>query len=107
MGTLNRVWTHIESFERSLRRSLPTPGDCQSELVRFLGLLPLGQLDFRLDMGPVSGASISGGGICAPAGLAPLGGWFPKVDYEEIGASNACSRVSWPWGHSMAFQLYG
>ena len=42
--------------------------DCKLEVLRFLGMLPLAVLDFRLGIHPTvtcSDASSSGGGICA------------------------------------------
>ena len=53
-----------------------TPNECKLELLRFLGLLPLVRLDFRLDMHSqvtCSDASMSGGGICASVGTTNLG----------------------------------
>eukprot|EP00438_Fugacium_kawagutii_P018751 Skav204390 [mRNA] locus=scaffold2947:77112:80753:+ [translate_table: standard] len=77
LGSLNRVWTHIESFNASSKPSLRTPSDCLVEVYRFLGLLPLARLDFRLDMHPsvtCSDASTKGGGACVSTGLTSLGG---------------------------------
>ena len=77
LGSLNQVWQHILSFERKQRRLLPTPEDCRLELYRFLGLIPLARLDFRLDVHPMvtcSDASSQGGGICATVSLTSIGG---------------------------------
>eukprot|EP00435_Cladocopium_sp_Y103_P018568 s1259_g4.t1 len=77
LGSLNQVWQHILSFDRTQRHTLPTPMDCKLEVLRFLGMLPLARLDFRLDMHPMvscSDASLHGGGICASTSLTPLGG---------------------------------
>jgi hypothetical protein len=46
-GSLNKVWSHIQEYERRGVRVLRTPPDCRLELLRFLGLLPLAKLDFR------------------------------------------------------------
>eukprot|EP00438_Fugacium_kawagutii_P030707 Skav213061 [mRNA] locus=scaffold364:550493:557908:- [translate_table: standard] len=77
LGSLNQVWRHILSFDRSSSRMLPTPLECKLELLRCLSLLPLARLDFRLPVHEVvtcSDASSSGGGICASIGLTSLGG---------------------------------
>lgn len=77
LSCLNRVWTHIEEFNTSSARFLPIPDDCRLELYRFLSLLPLARLDFRLDVDPMvtcSDASTTGGGVCASIGLTHLGG---------------------------------
>ena len=76
LGSLNAVWRHIESYNETGSRSLVTPSVCRLELVRFLALLPLARMDFRLDMHPMvtcSDASSSGGGACASVGLTPTG----------------------------------
>ena len=76
LGSLNKVWSHIQEYERRGVRVLRTPPDCRLELLRFLGLLPLAKLDFRLDMHPqvsCSDASTTGGGICASAGTTSVG----------------------------------
>lgn len=73
---LNHVWKHIQDYERLGRHVLPTPPECRLEMLRFLGLLPLARLDFRLDMHPqvsCSDASTTGGGICANVGTTPIG----------------------------------
>ena len=76
LGSLNQVWSHIQEYERRGVRVLRTPPDCRLELLRFLGLLPLAKLDFRLDMHPqvsCSDASTTGGRICASAGTTSVG----------------------------------
>eukprot|EP00438_Fugacium_kawagutii_P029336 Skav210185 [mRNA] locus=scaffold2101:277240:280722:- [translate_table: standard] len=73
---LNRVWSHIESYNHSSTFRMRTPDDCKVELFRSLALLPLARLDFRLDVDSMvtcSDASTTGGGICASVGLTPLG----------------------------------
>ena len=53
LGCLNQVWKHIESFNASgCSPSLALPHDCRIEVVRFLGMLPLAALDFRLPVHP-------------------------------------------------------
>lgn len=76
MGCLNAVWQHIESFERSASRSCTTPEDCKLEVLRFLGMLPLARMNFRLDVHPqvtCSDASMEGGGICVSMGTTAYG----------------------------------
>ena len=77
LGSLNQVWMHILSYDRYKKRVRATPAACRLEVLRFLGLLPLARLDFRLDMHPMvtcSDASSQGGGICASTRLTALGG---------------------------------
>ena len=75
LGTLNQVWMFMQSFQHDHQR-LQLPPLCCLELVRFLGLVPLARLDFRLpyhEQVTCSDASSSGGGICASRGLTRLG----------------------------------
>ena len=77
LGGLTQVWQHILAFDRTGKRWMRTPGDCRLEILRFLGMLPLARLDFRLDMHPMvscSDASLQGGGVCATSSLTSLGG---------------------------------
>ena len=75
LGSLNSLWQFIQAFTNPLqRRSLPGP--VRHELLRFLGMLPLAKLDFRLDYQEqvtCSDASTSGGGICVSTKLSSLG----------------------------------
>ena len=76
MSVLNFVWRFIQSFEITRQRRLPIPTGVQSELLLFLGLLPLAHIDFRVvssDIATASDASCLGGGICASDGLTELG----------------------------------
>ena len=76
LGCLNRVWTFIEEFNTSTVRWLPLPVECKLEMSRFIAMLPLAHLNFRLPMHPMvtcSDASTSGGGICGSQGLTPFG----------------------------------
>ena len=76
LGCLNHVWRFIESFNGSLSHLLPLPQGCKLEILRFLALIPLTRLDFRLPVDPqvtCSDASSTGGGICASSGLTPMG----------------------------------
>lgn len=77
LGSLNQVWQHILSYDRLGKYRQETPHDCRLEVLRFVGLLPLARLDFRLDVHPMvtcSDASSYGGGLCATTGLTNLGG---------------------------------
>lgn len=76
LGSLNQVWRFIEGFNQTPRHRLPLPPICKLELLRFLALIPVARLDFRLPVDPqvtCSDASSRGGGICASAGLTPMG----------------------------------
>ena len=50
LGCLNAVWQLIESFNLEGPQYRPMPSECRLEIVRFLGLLPLIRLNFRLDV---------------------------------------------------------
>ena len=71
--SLNQVWVqmeHLKSYPPVVR--LPLPREVALELVRFLSLIPLAQMDFRLPMTrevTASDASTTGGGICCSTGL--------------------------------------
>ena len=76
LGALNSVWTFVESFNDSGALYKPLTAECRAELLRFLALLPLVRMNFRLDMRPMvtcSDASTSGGGVCRSSGLTPTG----------------------------------
>ena len=76
LGCLNRVWAHIESYNSAGRELLTTPPECRLEILRFLGLLPLGRMNFRLDMHEAvtcSDASTKGGGACCSTSLTSVG----------------------------------
>lgn len=76
LGTLNSVWKFIEAFESSMVKRLPLPAEVKFELGRFVAMVPMARIDFRLEMDPqvtCSDASCSGGGICASRGLTPMG----------------------------------
>ena len=75
--SLNAIWGHIESLKTDppvVKR--PVPREVKLELVRFLALIPLAQMDFRVRMRPdvtASDASSSGGGFCVSQGLTSYG----------------------------------
>ena len=76
LGALNAVWRFIESFNEGgpVHRALPV--ECRIEVLRFLGLLPLVRMNFRLgvhSMATCSDASSTGGGVCCSRGLTPAG----------------------------------
>ena len=74
---LNEIWEHIESMKAYppvVRLRLPR--GVKLELLRFMSLVPLAQMDFRMPMCPhvtASDASSSGGGICRSIGLTAYG----------------------------------
>ena len=74
---LNAIWRHIETLKGDsavARRAVPL--EVKEEVMRFLALVPLAQMDFRLPMEPqvtASDASMSGGGLCATVGLTSYG----------------------------------
>ncbi len=75
LGCLNVVWRFVESFNDGSKLK-PLPVECKFEILRFLGLLPLSRLNFRLGVHPqvtCSDASTQGGGICVSQGLTPVG----------------------------------
>lgn len=77
LSSLNEVWSQIESLKKFPPVvQLPLPREVKLELVRFMALIPLGQMDFRLTMCQevtASDASSSGGGICCSRGLTSYG----------------------------------
>ena len=100
LGALNQVWQHILSFDRLRRRTLETPEVCKLEVLRFIGMIPLARLDFRLDMhGMVtcSDASQHGGGFCASERLTPLG--------SMVSQGSLRGQVPEPEGDLMVFSV--
>ena len=76
LGSLNSIWSHVESFNQGVGRVKELPTDCQVEILRTLCLLPLAVLDFRLPVHPLvtcSDASTSGGRVCVSGGTTLLG----------------------------------
>ena len=75
LGCLNAVWRFVESFKQGIRYQV-FPSECKFEVLRFMGLVPLARLNFRLEVHPqvtCSDASGHGGGICVSQGLTPVG----------------------------------
>eukprot|EP00438_Fugacium_kawagutii_P017572 Skav222235 [mRNA] locus=scaffold3059:49406:52188:- [translate_table: standard] len=76
LGGLNAVWSFMQSFELRGRARLPLPAEVKLEILRFIGLVPLCRLDFRLPLQErvsCSDASQTGGGLCISSGLSALG----------------------------------
>ena len=77
LSSLNAVWSQIELLSKEppvVYRDLPR--EVSRELARFLSLIPLAQMDFRLPMRAqvtASDASSTGGGISASIGLTSYG----------------------------------
>ena len=96
--SLNAIWRQIEDLKQEppvVRR--PIPFNVQAEMIRFVALVPLGQMDFRATMHPqvtASDASTTGGGFCVTSGLtaygvsalaAPVRGDIPEAfDYIQV-----------------------
>ena len=76
MGVLNFIWRFIQSFEITDQKVQMIPRGVQSELLMFLGMLPLAHIDFRYTLSgttAASDASLLGGGVCATEGVSTLG----------------------------------
>eukprot|EP00435_Cladocopium_sp_Y103_P046183 s2515_g13.t1 len=76
LGSLNAVWQFIESFNSGRSRLKPLPAVCRLEVARFLALIPLARLDFRVpfdEQVTCSDASTTGGGVCASSQVSKLG----------------------------------
>ena len=76
LGGLNACWAFIESFNVRGRHRLPIPRNVKLEIRRFLCLVPLCRMSFRLDLSPrvtCSDASEHGGGVCSAVGLTRFG----------------------------------
>ena len=89
LGALNAVWRFVESFNEGgpVHRALPV--ECRIEILRFLGLLPLIRMNFRLGvhaMATCSDASSTGGGVCCSKGLTPVGQMAARRDQGAVAA---------------------
>ena len=76
LGGLNLCWNFIESFNERGRHRLPIPRNVKLEIRRFLCLIPLCRMSFRLEMNPLvtcSDASQHGGGVCVATSLTRFG----------------------------------
>ena len=77
MGSLNSIWEFIEEFNKypAVIR-LEIPRLVKLEISRFLALVPLARMDFRLQPSALvtaSDASTTGGGVTVSRGLSNLG----------------------------------
>ena len=85
MSCLNYVWKFIHSFDLTSEKVLKIPTGVMSELLVFLGLLPLVHMDFRTSVSSVvtaSDASNLGGGICASSGITSLGDSVASAEFR-------------------------
>lgn len=76
LGGLNLCWAFIESFKTCGRRRQVIPQGVKLEIIRFLCLVPLCRMDFRLNLNPRvtrSDASQHGGGVCVATSLTTYG----------------------------------
>ncbi|CAE7858634.1 Tnks2, partial [Symbiodinium microadriaticum] len=76
MSSLNSIWRFIQSFEEAGPRVRDIPSSVLSELLMFLGLLPLAHLDLRAPLSGLvtaSDASLLGGGVCCSEKVTTLG----------------------------------
>ena len=76
LGGLNLCWAFIESFNSCGRHKQLIPNGVKLEITRFLCLVPLCRMDFRLEMNPkvtCSDASQHGGGVCVATSLTNYG----------------------------------
>lgn len=76
LGGLNAVWSFMTSFEQRGRARLPVPSEVRLEILRFIALVPLCRMDFRLPLKErvsCSDASRSGGGMCLSSALSSVG----------------------------------
>ena len=77
MGGLNAIWKFIESFNGFppvIRLEIPSV--VKLEISRFLSMVALARIDFRLEVNPqvtASDASTSGGGVTVSRGLTNIG----------------------------------
>ena len=77
LGSLNALWKFIESFKGYPPViQLEIPSEVKLEVSRFVCLIPLAQMDFRLNISPevtASDASTMGGGLTVSTGLTGFG----------------------------------
>lgn len=96
-GCLNAVWQVIQDFDRKWAHHLSLPDQCRLELMRFVALIPLARLDFRLpssEQVACSDASSSGGGVCASVALSRAGSLAARGrlrdSYQNCARSTGC-----------------
>ena len=77
LSGLNQIWSMITSLEGAPKsRRIPLRREVICELARFLALIPLGFMNFRLEFDEqvsASDASTTGGGLVMSRGLTPYG----------------------------------
>lgn len=77
LSSLNQIWRMIvEADDVSPFKRMKVRREVMVELVRFIGLCPLGKMNFRPPfdhMVTASDASLKGGGVCMSKGLTPYG----------------------------------
>ena len=88
MGSLNSIWEFIEEFNKypAVIR-LEIPRLVKLEISRFLALVPLARMDFRLQPSALvtaSDASTTGGGVTVSRGLSNLGQMAACCKFGEI-----------------------
>ena len=96
LGGLNAVWRQIEDFNSSKVFHSSLWSEARFEILRFICLMPLARLDFRLGMHPqitCSDASSSGGGICASVGLTHFGIIMSVVESFVVNILKVGERV--------------
>ena len=77
LGSLNAVWRFVQEFKHYPPViKLEIPHEVKLEIARFIALVPLAQMDFRLEVSAevtASDASTSGGGLTRSIGLTGFG----------------------------------
>ena len=77
LGSLNAVWRFVEEFKHYPPViKLEIPAEVRLEIARFISLVPLAQMDFRLEVSSevtASDASTTGGGLTRSVGLTGFG----------------------------------
>ena len=77
LGGLNHIWQFVVDCEgHPPWQKFKLPWDVKHEMARFIGLVPLGYMNFRCQLSGVvtaSDASEGGGGVTATTGLSPMG----------------------------------
>ena len=89
LGSLNAVWQFIQDFNHAGKFRLPIPALVKLEILRFICLVPLCRMDFRLPLHEkvsCSDASTAGGGICCSMGLSPAGQMVEQGTLRPVGS---------------------
>ena len=96
LGGLNMVWSFIESFKTCGRHHQVIPLGVKVEIYRFLCLVPLCRMSFRLPLNPTvtcSDASTQGGGVCVARGLTNFGAKVALGEASKEVAEDGSGRV--------------